>query len=392
MVSTNFPITLQILFNERGVVVMIDSFDFTIRCVSLLMLFVVFLFAPFSVVGGEKMDRNTDPEITVLIYHRFGDNRYPTTNVPTDRFKEQMEYLKKNNYQVISLQDLVFSIKNRQPLPDRAVVITIDDGYKSVYDVAWPILESYGYPFTVFLYVKATDKNYKDILSWGEVQEMKAAGVDFQDHSYSHHRLGDWPKSMDESQYRAWIREDLLKGSRVLSGQLGEKPRFFAIPYGEYNSIVLEEALSVGYEAIMSQDPGSVSLDSDLMLIPREPILGNEWSSIQHFEKVLHRVDMPLKDMEPPPTALSHPLVSHFGGTLKDVNQYVPGTLGIYVSGLGWKPAIMEGNSVYINNDEPLVRHVSRVTVSGRLKKSGRLAMRTWMLIQRPDSAIKRGD
>jgi len=371
---------------------MVKSLSITVRCISLLMLFVVFVCAPFSVSAEEKTSHNTDSEVTVLIYHRFGDDRYPTTNVPTDRFKEQMEYLNKNNYQVISLQDLIFSIKTQQPLPEKAVVITIDDGYKSVYDVAWPILESYGYPFTVFLYVKATDKNYKDILSWSDVKKMKATGVDFQDHSYSHHRFGDWPKSMDESQYRAWIHEDLMKSSRILSEQLGEKPRFFAIPYGEYNSIVLEEALSIGYEAIMSQDPGSVSLDSDVMLIPREPILGNEWSSIQHFEEILHRVDMPLKDLEPSPTALSHPLVSRFGGTLKDVNQYVPGTLGIYVSGLGWKPAIVEGNSVYINNDDPLVRHVSRVTVSGRLKKNGRLAMKTWMLIQRPSSTIKRGD
>ena len=369
-----------------------NKYIITVRCFVFLMLIIMFVFAPFSVSAEEKTDHNADPGVTVLIYHRFGDDRYPTTNVPTARFKEQMEYLKKNNYQVISLQELIFSIKNRQPLPPKAVVITIDDGYKSVYDVAWPILKSYGYPFTVFLYVKATDKNYKDILSWSEIRKMKADGVDFQDHSYSHHRLGDWPKNMDESQYRTWIHDDLLRGSRILSKQLGEKPRFFAIPYGEYNSIVLEEALSIGYEAIMSQDPGSVSLDSDLMLIPREPILGNEWSGIEHFKEVLNRVDMPVKDMDPPPTALSHPFVSRFGCTVKDVNLYVPGTLGIYVSGLGWKPAVVEGNSVYINNDKPLMRHISRITVSGRLKESGRLAMRTWMVIQRPDSAVKRGD
>lgn len=175
--------------------VLFNNDNISIRYILLLISIVMVILSPFPISAGEKTDHITDPEVTVLIYHRFGDDRYPTTNVPTARFKEQMEYLKKNNYQVISLQEMVLSIKNRQPLPDRAVVITIDDGYKSVYDVAWPILKSYGYPFTVFLYVKATDKNYKDILSWSEVREMKAAGVDFQDHSYSHHRFGDWPKT-----------------------------------------------------------------------------------------------------------------------------------------------------------------------------------------------------
>ena len=284
------------------------------------------------------------------------------------------------------------SIKTGEPLPNRAAVITIDDGYQSVYDVAWPILQSYGYPFTVFLYVKATDRNYNDILNWQQILEMKAAGVEFQDHSYSHHRLGDWPKNMDESQYRKWIRDDLSRGRKILADKLGNVPCVFAIPYGEYNSIVLEEAISLGYDAILSQDPGSVSLDTNVTLIPREPILGNEWSGIEHFEKILNRVDMPIFDLEPPPTALSHPVVPRFGCRVKHINQYVPGTIGIYVSGLGWKLATIEGDSVYIDNDMPLPRHVSRVTVSGRLKENNRLAMRTWMLIQRPDTRIQSGD
>ncbi len=359
--------------------------DFTTTYTAKLILFVMIFLLPNTLLAEEKKQVDPGPGVTLLIYHRFGDDRYPTTNVPTTRFKEQMAYLKDNDFQVIPLGQLVRSIKKQIPLPDKAVVITVDDGYKSVYDVAWPILKSYGYPFTVFVYVKATDKNYNDIMSWEDIMEMKAAGVDFQDHSYSHHRLGDWPKNMDEAQYRSWIHEDLSRGSRILKERLGRKPDFLAIPYGEYNSIVLEEAVSIGYEAVFSQDPGSVSIDSDLMLIPREPILGNEWSGIEHFSKVLHRVDMPIYDLEPSLAALSHPLVTRFGCRVKDMDSYVSGTLGIYVSGLGWKPAVVDGNHVYIDNDKPLERHFSRVTVSGRLKDSGRLAMRTWMLIQRPE-------
>ncbi len=337
-------------------------------------------FAPPLLRAGEA----AGPGVTVLIYHRFDESRYPTTNVSAERFREQLAYLMVNNYRVISLSDLVSAIEHKTPLPDKAVVITIDDGYRSVYEVAWPILKSFGYPFTVFLYVKGIDSDSKAYMTWDQVREVQQQGGDFQDHSYSHNRMADRPKGLDEAGYRAWIRDDLRKGAQILEQHLGHQAKFLSIPYGEYNTIVQEESRKLGYEALMSQDPGSISLETDLNSIPREPILGNEWSTMKHFAEVLNRIDMPVTVMEPPPAPLKSALVKRFGATLLYPDRYEPNSLGIYVTDLGWHRAKVDGGFVSIDNDRPLQRHVNRVTVSGRDKKSGRLAMRTWMLV-RPD-------
>lgn len=322
------------------------------------------------------------PGVTVFIYHRFGEDKYPTTNVSAERFREQLAHLMMNNYQVIALKDMIQAIKNNTPLPEKAAVITIDDGYRSVYDVAWPVLKSFGYPFTVFLYVEGVDKDFRGYMSWDQIREMQEAGVDFQDHSYSHFHLGDRPEGLDEAGYRAWISKDLQKGSRILAEKLGERPSILAIPYGEYNSVVIDEAKALGYEAICSQDPGSISAETDIWSIPREPILGNEWSTMAHFEEVLNRIDMPVTLVEPPSKPLKTDKVSRFSAGLLYPERYQKGTMGIYVSGLGWHRAKQDGNFVYFDSDKPLQRHLNRVTVSGRDKESGRLALRTWLLIR----------
>jgi hypothetical protein len=261
------------------------------------------------------------------------------------------------------------------------VVITIDDGYRSVYENAWPVLKEYGYPFTVFLYIRATDNSHWNYLTWDQVREMKTAGVDFQNHGYAHEHMAFRPAEMDMDQYRSWIREDLEKSTRIMTEKLNDPPRYYAVPYGEYNKTVLAEIRSFGYGAILLQDPGSVSKDTSPFAIPREPILGYDWSTMEHFRQVLERVDLPISSEIPPPGQLSNTTPEFFSAELLYPDRYLPGTLGIYVSELGWQRATLDGNRVSISNNIPLKREINRVAISGREKKSGRTAIRFWMLV-----------
>ncbi len=319
--------------------------------------------------------------VTVLIYHHFGRPEYPTTNVSVERFAEQMAYLAKEGYQVIPFSKLVAALNDEEAFPERAVVITIDDGYRTIYDQAWPILKQYKFPFTVFLYGEGLVKKFSNYLTWQQIAEMRQAGVDFQDHSYLHHRLARRPKGMSDDQYRRWIREDLEKNSALLTKRLGRRPDILALPYGEYNNTVLDEASKLGYRAICTQDAGSVSRDTDPFLITREPILGKDWTTMAHFKKILARVDLPVKEMEPSLEPLRDPGVKRFGARLLYPDRYRPGSLGIYVSELGWQPGRLDGDFLYIINDKPLTRDQNRVAVSGREKESGRTAIRFWLLI-----------
>jgi peptidoglycan/xylan/chitin deacetylase (PgdA/CDA1 family) len=320
-------------------------------------------------------------DATVFIYHHFGDSRYPSTNVAVERFREQMSYLAANGYQVISLKELVDKLKNQAPLSPQTVVITIDDGYGSVYSKAWPILKEFGYPFTVFLYVEGVEKGYKNYLTWEQIKEMKDAGVDFQDHSYSHHHLVDRPEGFTESQYRQWIRADLASSVTIMREKLGIRPGYFALPYGEYDRLVIEEAKSMGYEAILTQDPGSVSNYTDVYRIPREPILGTDWAELKHFKEVLQRVDLPVVEMKPDIVPLTE-MPERFGARLVDAGRYERGSFGIYVSELGWQQADLDGDFAFITNSTPLTRSLNRVMVSAREKESGRTAVHFWLLIK----------
>lgn len=318
---------------------------------------------------------------TVFIYHRFGEDRYPSTNIAVDRFQEQLAYLRNSNYQVLSLSGLIQKLTEGRPLPNKTAVITIDDGYKSVYKKAWPVLKAFDFPFTVFLYVKATDNGHWDYMTWDQVRELQAEGVDFQDHGYSHHHLSVRPAGMSDEEYRAWIRKDLTTSSQIMLKNLGYKPAFLAVPYGEYNRTIRDEAKALGYRALFTQDPGSVSKDTDLFSIPREPILGIDWSTMAHFEMVLKRVDLPISEMEPESGSLKESMPPRFKAKLLYPERYKSGTLGIYVSELGWQPADLEEGYVSIVNTHPLRRQFNRVAVSGREKLSGQTAIRFWLLV-----------
>jgi peptidoglycan/xylan/chitin deacetylase (PgdA/CDA1 family) len=319
--------------------------------------------------------------VTVLIYHRFGEEKYPSTNIAAERFSEQLEFLKENGYQVIALKQLVDSLKGNGSLPERAVVITIDDGYLSVYTKAWPLLKKYGYPFTVFIYAKALEDKHWNYMTWEHVKEMKAAGVDFQNHGFAHEHMAFMPTEMNIDEYRAWIRADLAVSTKVISEELKERPRYYAVPYGEYNRVVLDEIRSFGYEGILLQDPGSVSRETSPFAIPREAILGDEWATLTHFQKVLERVDLPINNEIPASGKLLHKKPNRFGADLLYPDRYMEGTLGVYVSELGWQKATIEDGFVSISNSESLTRKINRVAISGREKDSGRMAIRYWMLI-----------
>ncbi len=337
--------------------------------------------------AGQPSLSGGDP--TIFIYHHFGDKRYPTTNVSEENFREQMRYLAENGYQVLPLAEVVRSLRARLPLPAKAAVITIDDGYRSIYTVAWPILKSHGFPFTVFLYVEGIEKKYSNYLSWDEIREMQAAGVDFQDHSFSHQRLADWPLDWSEQKYREWIRADLARGVALLSERLGRRPRFFAIPYGEYNAIVREEAEVMGYDAVFTQDPGALSNATDPFLVPREPILGKEWSTLAHFVKVLGRSDLPVAGLTPGISPRAQASSSRFGARVLHPERYDSTSYGIYVSELGWRKAEIDATGfVSTEYGLPLTRRLNRVMISAREKGSNRTAVRFWLLMKpRPQEA-----
>ena len=130
----------------------------------------------------------------------------------------------------------------------------------------------------------------------------------------------------------------------------------------------------------MTQDPGSISQHSDLFLLPREPILGNDWSTMKHFEEVLERVDLPARDLTPAPGKFNGS-PSSYGATILDQDLYQPSSFMIYVSEFGWQNATIEGDRVSIPGGSKLTRRLNRVMIKAREKGTGRTAVKTWLLV-----------
>ncbi len=321
--------------------------------------------------------------VVVLLYHKFGDRRTPSTNVPLSNFIAQMTYLKTHNYQVISLKRLACLLSSHQPLPPKTVVITVDDGYKTVFTKAFPILRRFGYPFTVFIPTEAIEKHYPDYINWDEIYQMKQAGVDFQDHTYAHHKLGLKPLSMTEREYREWIQADLKKSRCIFEKRLGYCPTMLAFPYGYYNKILINEALRLGYRVLLSQDPGVVSEDTPLYHIPREPILGKNWSTLEHFKTILKRVDLPLLIRYPKIGFLKENPPLEIYGILKYPGRYFPNRFKIYISELGWKKAKYDPHlsKVYVKGVSPLRRKINRIAIAGVEKNTRKTAISFWMVV-----------
>lgn len=319
--------------------------------------------------------------VTVFIYHRFGESNLPTTNVSVAAFTQQMEYLHTHQYNVIPLADLIAKVKQGIPIPAKTVVLTIDDAYQSVYENGWPVLHKYGFPFTLFVYTKGVDDAYGGYMTWTQLRELQDAGVDIQDHGYGHHRLGWRPEGLTIPDYKVWLREDISKSRAIMTREMGERPRFFALPYGVYNNLVLDELRNQGYESVLTQAPGAVGAATDLFAVPRQPILGNEWSTLEHFITSLDLMDLPLTDYQPGPTLRNDPFIKTIQATLTYPDQYIDGTFGIWLSGLGWHQADLKDDILSVELHKKLIRPTTQVVVSGRHRESGRLATRTWQII-----------
>ncbi|MES2572207.1 MAG: polysaccharide deacetylase family protein [Verrucomicrobiota bacterium] len=194
---------------------------------------------------------NTKSAVIVLCYHRFEDRPRDSLAIKPSEFDQQMQALTENGFTVIPMADFLAWRRGEKEIPAKSCLVTIDDGYRSAYEVAWPILKKYKYPFTMFIYtnyVKGQAKSGGQSLSWAELEEMRDAGVDIQSHTVSHMDLRG-KKGKTPQQYEQWLRDEMLGSKKLIEERLGVSVKALAYPYGNQNAEVRKIALESGYEA-----------------------------------------------------------------------------------------------------------------------------------------------
>ena len=237
----------------------------------------------------------------VFMYHRFGDSRYPSTNVRLSRFDAQLDWLAQNHYQVWPLPKIVDYLKENKPIPDHVVAITIDDAYQTVYEYAYPRLKARGWPFTVFVETNSVDRHFPDFMTWQELREMGRHGANFGDHTLSHpHLVFRLPGESD----MAWaerMHREILGAQARLQAELGpdtnESPKLFAYPYGEYDRDLAELVNGLGFVAF-GQQAGALGEPFDPRALPRFPI-EEGYSSLASFALKAASLPLPIQSLSP---------------------------------------------------------------------------------------------
>jgi peptidoglycan/xylan/chitin deacetylase (PgdA/CDA1 family) len=187
-------------------------------------------------------------KVVVLCYHRFEDNKRDQLAINPTEFRSQMKQLKDDGIAVISMKDFLAWRRGEKSIPSKSCIITIDDGYISGYNVAWPILKEFGYPFTMFIYTNYVNVGGKS-LTWTQLEQMRDAGVDIECHTVSHHDLRHAPKGQD---YMTWLHNEIYTSKDILEQKLGISIVAFAFPYGTYNEVVRKMATEAGYQALFT--------------------------------------------------------------------------------------------------------------------------------------------
>lgn len=246
-------------------------------------------------------------QAVVLMYHHFGVQQYPSTNVRLKQFDAHLDYLTEAGYEVWPLRKVVEYVAARRPFPVRVVAISIDDAYLSVFTEAYPRLKKRGWPFTVFVATEGVDRGFKAYMSWQQMREMQSNGAHFENHTASHDYLIRRLTGEDESQWQARIRADIKQAQQRIHEELGAEPSLFAYPYGEYNTALAEMVAEMGLHAF-GQQSGPVGLGADLRAMPRFP-MAERFAEIEDFQQKVQSLAFPLLDVQPWEPVLKTPLM-----------------------------------------------------------------------------------
>jgi len=212
--------------------------------------------------------------IPILMYHHIADAPLDADEVRRDLsvspavFYEQLRYLKEQGYQTITLNDLALHLTRGTPLPDKPIILTFDDGYTDAYTHAFRLLKRFDYTGTFFLITEPIDNNDPQHLSWAEVEEMHAAGMEFEPHSYNH-------PDMTNRGYD-FVVFQILAPKEAIEARTGVKSRFFAYPTGRYDQFVVDVLRSAHFWGAVVTEQGATHTADDLFSLHRVRVHGGD--------------------------------------------------------------------------------------------------------------------
>jgi peptidoglycan/xylan/chitin deacetylase (PgdA/CDA1 family) len=232
----------------------------------------------------EKVD---DFGIISLMYHRFEENKYPSTNIRINDFKEHLKIIEDNNIKFINPKDFENELKNNKL--ERKILLTIDDGFLSFYENAWPILKNKRIPFILF--VSTREIGAYNYMSWEQIKEIsKEDFVEIGNHSHTHEYLAD--------ENNETIKKDIEKSISIFKKNLGNNSIFFSYPFGEYSNNFKNIIKEFGFKYAFGQHSGVMDETKDFYELPRYPI-NEKYGEIKRFKSLTKTLPFKYKNIYP---------------------------------------------------------------------------------------------
>ena len=255
---------------------------------STISLFIIILLLNFNSKADEKNIKyySADKGILSLMYHRFNEKKYPSTNIQLDIFKQQIAIIKKLKYNFYDPGDLEKNFLITKT--EKKILITIDDAFSSFYEVAWPFLKKESIPFILFVSTESVGKN--GYMTWSQIKEIESENLAYiGNHSHSHDYLIGF-KNDD-------FINDIDTSSSIFKKKLGYNPIFFSYPFGEYSSLI-KEYVSKNFKFSFGQHSGVIDVNKDRYELPRFPI-NEKYGDLKRFEFLIKLYPLQYKSLYP---------------------------------------------------------------------------------------------
>ena len=229
--------------------------------------------------------------IIALMYHRFEENKYPSTNIRINDFIKHIELMKNSNIEFIDEKTLKEIILKKKNYSEKKILLTIDDAFLSFYKNAWPILQKEKVPFILFVNTREINNRHPNYMSWDQIREIHQSNLGIiGGHSFSHEYLAF--ATEDE------VIKDINKSIEDYKRELNFNPEIFSYPFGEYSLEVKNIVKKLGYVMAFGQHSGVIHQRSDIFELPRFPI-NESYGTLDRFSFLLNTSPLPYKFFKP---------------------------------------------------------------------------------------------
>ena len=255
---------------------------------SIIKLFIIISYFSTNTIAGENNIKqySNDEGILSIMYHRFNEHKYPSTNIQMNVFYDQIKLIKNSNYQFLNPND--FEKNFYKAKKQKKILLTIDDAFESFYKNAWPFLKKNKIPFILFVSTEPVGKS--GYMTWEQIKEIeKQSFAVIGHHSHSHDYL------IDKNNLE--FISDIEKANKLFLDNIGYVPTIFSYPFGEYSEF-MRNYISKNFKYAFGQHSGVIDLNKEKFQLPRFPINEN-YGKLDRFQSILNTFPLEYKKLLP---------------------------------------------------------------------------------------------